>query len=278
MKNSQVCLCIVTITIPWLLGCAQEQGGILSTSPRISSQTRYAAGNMLERQNDFPGAIKQYQKAIETDPHMVEAFNRLGTVYMKLNRLDDAQQTFKQAIEENPESATLRNNFGFCCLQRRNYAGAQQQFDAALALSPDDTRARVNLAITLARLGQFTQSAAEFSRVLPADVAYCNVAAVCADMHDYRNALWALERALEENPACEVAGDNIDTVRRLARREMEQSSPLHPEKEAATSVGALPHEPEPVSAAPAPARQRHAGDPARVVRPAWSAGDNAAAD
>lgn len=277
MKNSTIYLCIVTMTIPWLLGCSQEQGGILSASPHITSKTRYAAGKMLERQNDYPGAIKQYQKAIENDPHMVEAFNRLGTVYMRLNRLDDAQKTFKQAIEENPESATLRNNFGFCCLQRKNYAGAQQQFDAALALSPDDTRSRVNLAITLARLGQFGQSAAEFSRVLPADVAYCNVAAVCADMHDYRNALWALERALDENPDCEVAGDNIDIVRRLARREMEQSSPLHPEKEAATSVGALPRETEQVSASPLPARQSISDSQARVVRPSWSAGDNVAA-
>jgi len=202
---------------------------------------------------------------------MVDAFNRLGSVYMKLNRLDDAQKTYKQAIEENPASAMLRNNFGFCCLQRKNYTGAQQQFDAALALSPRHTRARVNLAITLARIGHFGQSAAEFSRVLPADIAYCNVAAVCADMHDYRNALWALERALEENPACEVAEENIDSVRQLAKRMMEQTSPLSTESEAATSVSAIPQETKQVSTIPASARRSPPGYQVRVVRPSWTA-------
>ena len=284
MKTSTVYLCIVTVALPWLLGCSQHQGGILSGSPQISARTRYAAGNMLERQNNFPGAIKQYKKAIEADPHMVAAFNRLGSVYVRLNRLDDAQVTFKQAIEKNPESAMLRNNFGFCCLQKKNYIGAQQQFDTALALAPDHTRARVNLAITLAHIGQFGESAAEFSRVLPADIAYCNVAAVCTDMHDYENALWALERALEENPGCEVAEENIDSVRQLARRMMEQTSPLGGESEAAAPLCELPQETKQVSIAPvaasapspalAPARRSHSGKQARIVRPSWTAGND----
>ena len=280
MKTSTVYLCIVTVALPWLLGCSQHHpGGMLSASPHISARTRYAAGKMLERQNNFPGAIKQYNKSIEADPHMVDAFNRLGSVYMKLNRLDDAQKTYKQAIEENPESAMLRNNFGFCCLQRKNYTGAQQQFDAALALSPQYTRARINLAITLARIGHFGQSATEFSRVLPADIAYCNVAAVCTDMHDYRNALWALERALEENPDCEVAEENIDSVRQLAQRMMEQTSPLSTESEAETSVSAMTRETKQVSAAPAPAPARRSppGNLVRVVRPSWTAGDKVSA-
>ena len=271
MKTPNIYLCIVSVAFPFILGCSQDHGGILSSSPQISSRTRYAAGKMLERQNDYPGAIKQYNKAIEADPHMVEAFSRLGTVYMKLNRLDDAQKTFKQAIEENPDSAKLRNNFGFCCLQKKNYTGAQQQFDAALGLSPRYTRARINLAITLARIGHFGQSAAEFSRVLPADIAYCNVAAVCADMHDYRNALWALERALEENPRCEVAGDNIDYVRRLAKRMMEQTSPLSEQSDAATSVSTSTPKTNQASSTAPPARRSPSGPQPRVVRPSWSA-------
>lgn len=280
MKTSTVYLCILTVALPWLIGCSQMQkGGMLSASPHISSRTRYAAGKMLERQNNFPGAIKQYKKAIEADPHMVDAFNRLGSVYMRLNRLDDAQKTFKKAIEENPESAMLRNNFGFCCLHRKNYTGAQQQFDTALALSPNYTRARINLAITLARIGHFGESAAEFSRVLPADIAYCNVAAVCTDMHDYRNALWALERALEENPACEVAEENIGSVRQLAQRMMEQTSPLSGESEAAASMSTMTREAKRVSVAPAPApasapaRRSPSGKQARLVRPSWTASD-----
>ena len=225
---------------------------------------------MLEHQNDLVGAIKQYKNAIKADPHMIQAINHLGSGYMKLGRLDEAQEVFKQGIEENPESAILRNNFGFCCLRRKNLAGAEQQFAAALALEPRCVRARMNLAITMAQDGRPGQSAAEFSRVLPPDVAYCNVAAVCMDNRDYANAAWALERALEQNPNCDVAKDNLAHVTQLAKLAEEKSSASSNAKVESVAIAssrvAEPKPEQPAALLPPKPRDRSA-EHGRVVLP-----------
>lgn len=185
-------------------------------SPRISPLTHYAAGNMLERQNNLKGAIEQYEKALAASPRMIQAYNRLGIVYQKLAKFEDAERILRQGIRLHPDSAMLHNNLGFCLLQKEAYAAAESEFRAALALMPHFSRARMNLGITLARTGRFDDGAIEFSRVVTGDVAFYNVALVCLDRHSYVAAEQALRRSLRVNPAYEPAKAKLARVTKLA--------------------------------------------------------------
>jgi len=185
-------------------------------APYISPLTHYAAGNMLERQNNLKGAIEQYKNALAGAPRMIQAYNRLGIVYQKLGKLEDATRILRQGIRLHPDSAMLHNNLGFCFLQKAAYADAEGEFRAALALMPHFSRARMNLGLTLARSGRFDDGAIEFSRVVTGEAAFYNVALVCLDRHFYVAAEQALRRSLRVNPAYEPARAELARATKLA--------------------------------------------------------------
>ncbi len=204
-------------------GCVQQTEEISFAEPRISPSTHYFAGQILERQKDLLGAIHQYQKAVEADPAMARAYNRLAILHEQLGRPNEAQKVLKEGIEKNPESAILRNNFGYFSLQRGDFVAAEEQFQAALGLSPNFHQARMNLGIALARTKRFDESVREFGRVVLPEMAYYNVAVVCLDMESYIQAEWALRHAVEINPQFEEARNGLPHVAQLARMEIDRS-------------------------------------------------------
>ena len=188
------------------MGDQRDSSGVMRSkvtdapAPRISPLTHYAAGHMLERQNDLRGAVEQYKNALAAAPRMIQAYNRLGIVYQKLGKLEDAERILRQGIRLHPESEMLHNNLGFCFLQKAAYADAEVEFRAALALTPHFSRARMNLGIALARSERFDDAAIEFSRVVKGEEAFFNVALVCLDCRAYVAAEQALRRSLRVNP------------------------------------------------------------------------------
>ncbi|MFQ5503015.1 MAG: tetratricopeptide repeat protein [Phycisphaerae bacterium] len=222
---------ILALLVMLAVGCVRDADGGLSwkwtdkgkpapphdvkdaPSPRISPDTHLAAGTMLERQNDLHGAIKQYKKALRADPMMVRAYNRLAVVHQKMNRFSEAEDFYKRGLAANPDSAMLHNNLGYCYLVQKEYEAAEQEFRHALALKPRFERARMNLAIALARTNRLGDSAIEFSRVVPAEEAYYNVAVICVEMRDYEWAAEALRQALAIDPEFGAAKKQLDYVR-----------------------------------------------------------------
>lgn len=190
--------------------------------PRIAPETHYASGMMLERQGNFMGAIKQYQKATEGDPSMVDAHNRLGMAHTRLGQFRPAESAFRRAIDLEPKAPALHNNLGFCLLMDHKYKDAESAFRKALDLAPDFERARMNLGIALARQRRLGDAAVEFSRVVPAEAAYYNVGVVCMEMDDQTQAEQAFRKALQVKPDYEPA------MKRLASLSGRRTTPVAP--------------------------------------------------
>ena len=49
------------------------------------------------------GAVKQYQKIIETNPNDAEAYYNMGAIYYNGKKYDDAKTQFNKAIEIYPD-------------------------------------------------------------------------------------------------------------------------------------------------------------------------------
>lgn len=64
-------------------------------------------------------AIGELQQAISEYPQFVRAYNDLGVIYMKLDRLDEAAATFRKAIEISKRFFYPRMNLGLV-LNRQN--------------------------------------------------------------------------------------------------------------------------------------------------------------
>ncbi len=63
-----------------------------------------------EHLGDMDNAILFYQKSIEVNPNLIDAYNNLGNIYFSLNRLEEAESIYRRAIEINPYHSGSRFN------------------------------------------------------------------------------------------------------------------------------------------------------------------------
>ena len=73
---------------------------------------------------DYQQAIKDFDKAIELNPNLAEAYNNRGLVYGKLGNLQQAIKDFDKAIELNPKYAEAYcwRGIAYVILYNRNQA------------------------------------------------------------------------------------------------------------------------------------------------------------
>jgi tetratricopeptide (TPR) repeat protein len=156
-------------------------------------------GNILRDQNDFKGALEDYNRAIELNYH--DAYNNRGilrnrmhdykkaladfdkalegktdreTAYYnrgiaKLNLEDftGAVEDFGKAIEINPRYADAYNNRGFVRYEKlSDFAGAIRDFDAAIKLNPSEPDLYYNRGNAKMLAGNFEGALADYDKVL----------------------------------------------------------------------------------------------------------------
>lgn len=85
----------------------------------------------------FARAAEEYEQVLKLDPTYKEALNNLGSVYLMLDRVEEANQIYRRAVESSPNLATLHFNLGEVHLRRRDYSAAIASLQRALQLQPD---------------------------------------------------------------------------------------------------------------------------------------------
>src|SRR5262245_11934344 len=70
---------------------------------RASARAHYLRGTTLEQQHDLAGAAVEYQAALERDPAMAVAHDRLGFVLGLQGRTADAIAEFERAVALQPD-------------------------------------------------------------------------------------------------------------------------------------------------------------------------------
>lgn len=224
---------LVLAMLPSLLGCAGPKSGDSATGLRAAEDdrirtadpaprvkilpiTHFASGQMLERQNNWAGAIEQYEKAIAANPRFGSAYNRLGAVHMAAGRLDRAAEAFRHGIAALDDAAYLRNNLGDLCRLRGRLDEAEELFRDALRIQPEFPRARNNLAIVLVQIGRSEEALGEFAHGLPPDRANCNVGIVLLTINRFQDARRFFNQALDLNPRSRGAREGLRRVTILA--------------------------------------------------------------
>jgi len=74
----------------------------------------------LAAKGDFAGAARLYEQAAAIGTQ-AELWDRLGLVYLRLERKDDALQAFEKAFEEDPEYLLPYRHVGTVYLEERRY-------------------------------------------------------------------------------------------------------------------------------------------------------------
>jgi tetratricopeptide (TPR) repeat protein len=100
----------------------------------------------------YEDAIAYFTQAMQMDPNYSEYYNDRGGVYLKMNRLHDAERDYLRAIELSPPYAEVWTNLGQCYRAMERMDDAVRAYSRALDLDPTSTLALVGRADAQAAL------------------------------------------------------------------------------------------------------------------------------
>jgi tetratricopeptide (TPR) repeat protein len=104
-------------------------------------------GRYLNKKEYFRTATDYFRKALQLDPHLIEAVNSLGAMYALLGLQEEAVAIYQKAIEENPENADLYFNLGFVYFQSDEIEKSRVYWQKTLEINPEHVEAKRGLAL-----------------------------------------------------------------------------------------------------------------------------------
>ena len=128
--------------------------------------THYETAMELAKKNEQQGAIDELKLAIAEHPTFTQAINDLGVQYLKLNKLDEANDAFLAALKINPESFPALINRGIVNVMMKRYGEAVPMLRKALKNHEQSAVGHYFLGQALANLGLFDDAEAELLKSL----------------------------------------------------------------------------------------------------------------
>src|ERR1700730_1456403 len=114
---------------------------------------------------DFPGAQREFLKAIELNPNYANAHLYYAGGYLTpMGRHGEAIAEMKKALELDPLSSPLNNYMGMTYLLAGDYQKSVQQLQHTIDLDPTFLLAHFTLASALTEIGKYEQAIEEMQR------------------------------------------------------------------------------------------------------------------
>lgn len=118
----------------------------------------FGKASSLVMQQDYDEALTAYQAALDRKPDSAEAWVGKGAVLRKLQRLDEALDAYDRAHHLKPEEVRISLNQGSLLLELQRYDQAIAAFDRAIAAKPESTKAYLGKSDALCQLQQIEQA------------------------------------------------------------------------------------------------------------------------
>jgi TolB-like protein/DNA-binding winged helix-turn-helix (wHTH) protein/Tfp pilus assembly protein PilF len=115
---------------------------------------------------DWPGAEREYKRAIRLNPSYASAYQWYATYLAVMGRSDEAARQDARALELDPLSPLISTTTGLHLYFARQYRQAIDQHRKALELEPEFALARLNLGRAYLGAGMFPQAVVEFEKAV----------------------------------------------------------------------------------------------------------------
>ncbi len=161
-------------------------------------------GNSLRAQGMLDDALKEFEKAIETNPTLTVAFMGAGDIYRQKGDYVGAEKQYGTAAQLEPQNFDAQYLHGLT-LQLLNRAGdAVRAYLRALSVKPDDFNANLNVATAYLQLGEPSQALTFAERAVRINSQSApgrtNLGAVYNAMGRYEDAVIEYQQAAELAP------------------------------------------------------------------------------
>ena len=112
-----------------------------------------ALGQIETERGNLEQARRYYSVAVQLHPDTTAAYNNLGHVLLKLNRIDEADAVFRQALVQDETLASAAFGRGEVGVRRGQLAVAQRFYEDAIQHAPHEPTFHKSLAEVLRHLG-----------------------------------------------------------------------------------------------------------------------------
>lgn len=176
---------------------------------------KHVEGIKLYYANDFSGAIKLYDEALQFNPNNADVYIDRGNAYFDLGQHERAIQDYNKAIKLNPNYAAAYNNRARAYEELGQYNRAFQNYTKAIELNPNDALYYYNRGLASLYQQQYQRAIPDFTKVIEleskpdkvdnsatyglADV-YNNRGVAYKNLEQYENALKDYNAAIQLNP------------------------------------------------------------------------------
>jgi tetratricopeptide (TPR) repeat protein len=185
----------------------------LSSQPvEVGADLYFQAAKVYQSQNNIPGAISHYQKALEKSPRDPMILVNFGRLYDGQGDLRSAEVLYQQALQAAPDNCAVLNSLGICYAKQGNLDTALSYIYRATQLQPQNTRYRNNMANVLTDAGRINEAYAQLVTVHGEAGAHYNLGYMLSHQGKKVEARRELELALQANPNMEQARTMLNSL------------------------------------------------------------------
>lgn len=113
------------------------------------AQSNNKLGLAFLRRNLFDEAVAEFERAIDIEPTLTEAYLNWGRAYLQQKKYAEAIAIFVRALQQNPDYADLQNYLGYAYFRNHQLAEAATAIKLALEKNPKYVAAVFNLSLVL---------------------------------------------------------------------------------------------------------------------------------
>jgi tetratricopeptide (TPR) repeat protein len=180
----------------------------LPGQPRDNEMVWFLLGAIYERQKQFDKAEIEFKKVLEVNAHSAAALNYYGYMLGDLGiRLDEAQALVQRALKEEPYSGAYLDSLGWIYLKENKLVEAEVTLRKALERESHDATIHSHLGDLYAKTGrpdlaaaEWEKSLMEWKRSLPADIESDKVAELEKKLSQTKHRVAQKSAAAETKP------------------------------------------------------------------------------
>jgi Tfp pilus assembly protein PilF len=126
-----------------------RQGFIIRENPGMDAESREAFGRAVAMMNDGENdkAIELLAKVIERSPGVTAPYIDIAVAYMRINKLEPAEQYLKTALGLVPNHPVASNEYGLLLRKGGRFKEAREIYETTLASYPEYLPVHRNLGI-----------------------------------------------------------------------------------------------------------------------------------